>query len=103
MLVTGLIFLILGILIKFGKMYFLIAGYNTMSEEEKKKYDIQGIANVFWNAMFGMVIVIFTGYLVANWLENFAIHIFTFWIAILIGIPYLLIASNSKKHKKNEE
>ena len=57
MILTAIIFIILGILIKYGKMYFLIAGYNTMSKKEKEKYDIKGIATVFkkcyvWNGFY---------------------------------------------------
>lgn len=44
---VAVIFIILGILIKYGKLYVLIAGYNTMSKEEQKKVDIQGIASVY--------------------------------------------------------
>ena len=40
MLITAILFIVFGILIKYGKMYFLIAGYNTMSKEEKEKYNI---------------------------------------------------------------
>ena len=54
MLITAILFIVFGILIKYGKMYFLIAGYNTMSKEEKEKYDIERIATVFRNVMFGM-------------------------------------------------
>lgn len=43
------------------KMYWLIAGYNTMTKEEKEKYNIEGIANVFWTAMSGMALVIISG------------------------------------------
>ena len=39
------IFIILGVAIKYGKLYFLIAGYNTMSKEKQKTYDIAGIAS----------------------------------------------------------
>ena len=37
MILTAIIFIVLGVLIKYGKMYFLIAGYNTMSKKEKEK------------------------------------------------------------------
>ncbi|MDO6595777.1 DUF3784 domain-containing protein [Oceanihabitans sp. 2_MG-2023] len=37
----------MGTLIKYGKCYFLIAGYNTMTNEEKEKYHIEGIGNPF--------------------------------------------------------
>ena len=36
MIGIALLFIILGILIKCGKMYFLIAGYNTMSRRKRK-------------------------------------------------------------------
>jgi hypothetical protein len=93
---------VLGILIKYGKMYFLIAGYNTMNKEEKEKYDIEGVATVFRNVMLGMAFLIIAGYFVSKWTENSNIINFTFWTAMVIGIPYLLIVSNSKKYKKED-
>lgn len=80
-------------------MYFLIAGYNTMSKEEKEKVDVKGIATVFRNVMFGMALIILIGYFFAKKFENPNIEIVTFFGAILIGVPYLLIKSNSKKYK----
>jgi hypothetical protein len=99
MIGIAILFIILGILIKYGKMYFLIAGYNTMSKEEKEKIDIKGIATIFRNVMFGMALTIITGYFIANKFENPNIENIAFFGAILIGIPYLLIKSNSKKYK----
>ncbi len=80
-------------------MYFLIAGYNTMSKKEQDKYDIEGIATIFRNAMFGMALIIILGFIVAKWIENQKIESYCFWTALIIGIPYLLIKSNSKKYK----
>jgi hypothetical protein len=97
----AIFFIILGILIKYGKMYFLIAGYNTMSKEEKEKYNIDGIATVFRNGMFGMALIIITGYFIAKLTENPDIQYYSFGASMIIGIPYLLIESNSKKYKKN--
>lgn len=34
-----IILIVLGIIIRFGKASFLIAGYNTSSKDEKEKYD----------------------------------------------------------------
>jgi hypothetical protein len=99
MIVAALIFIILGILIKYGKLYFLIAGYNTMSKVEQEKVDVKGIANVFRNVMFGMALIIILGYFIAQKFENENIETITFIGAILIGIPYLLIETNSKKYK----
>jgi len=99
MIVTAIIFIVLGILIKYGKMYFLIAGYNTMPREEKEKYNIVGIATLFGNVMFGMALIIITGYLITELTENPNIQNYAFWASMIIGIPYLLIKSNSKKYK----
>ena len=98
MIGVAILFIVLGILIKYGKMYWLIAGYNTMPKEEKEKYNIEGIANVFRNAMFGMALIIILGYLIAKMTENQSIQNYTFWTSMIVGIPYLLIESNSKKY-----
>ena len=99
MIVSAIIFIILGILIKYGKMYWLIAGYNTMPKEEKEKYDLDGIATVFRNVMFGMALTIILGYFIANWTEKSVIQDYAFGASIGIGIPYLLVKSNSRKYK----
>lgn len=99
MLVTAILFIILGILIKYGKMYFLIAGYNTMSKEEKENYNIEGIATVFRNVMFGMALLIIAGYFITKLTNNLNIQNYAFWASMIIGIPYLLIKSNSKTYK----
>lgn len=99
MIVAAIIFIVLGILIKYGKMYWLVAGYNTMPKEEKEKYNIKGIANLFGNVMFGMALIIILGYLIAKLTENQSIQNYAFWTSMIIGITYLLIKSNSKKYK----
>ncbi|WP_040280574.1 DUF3784 domain-containing protein [Psychroserpens damuponensis] len=96
---VAIIFIILGVLIKNFKLYFLIAGYNTMSKTNQEKYDINGIATVFRNTMFGMAILMIIGYAISYWLELPKIEIYLFFGAIVIGIPYLLIVSNSSKYK----
>lgn len=80
-------------------MYWLIAGYNTMPKEEKEKYNMEGIANLFRNVMFGMALIIISGYIVAELMDNPNIQNYAFWTSMIIGIPYLLIKSNSKKYK----
>lgn len=100
MIEVALFFILLGILIKYGKLYFLIAGYNTLSKEEKEKYDVDGIATVFRNTMFGMAIIMIAGDFLGQWLENPTIEMVSMFIAVLLGLPYLLIQSNSDRFKK---
>jgi len=102
MIFVALIFIIIGILVKYAKMYFLIAGYNTMSAEKKATYDIERLANLLKNVLFGMALLIILGYLISNSLENPIIENIAFFGAILIGIPYLLITSNSDKYKTKD-
>lgn len=70
-----------------------------MPKEEKEKYNMEGIANLFRNVMFGMALIIISGYIVAELMDNPNIQNYAFWISMIIGIPYLLIKSNSKKYK----
>lgn len=99
MIAVAIIFIVLGALVKYGKMYFLIAGYNTMSKEKQAEYDIDGIAAVFRNAMFGMALMIIAGYFAAQWFQNLTIELVSFFGAIIIGIPYLLIKVNSDRYR----
>jgi Domain of unknown function (DUF3784) len=100
MIIVAIIFILLGILIKNGKMYNLIAGYNTMTEKEKEKINVLGIAILMRNVFFGMAIIILVGYLISKWTENSRIEIISLFVAILIGVPYLLVKSNTEKYKQ---
>ena len=99
----AIIFISLGVLIKYGKMYFLIAGYNTMSKEKQENYDIDGIATVFRNAMFGMALLMIIGFIISKFLNNPKIEVYTAIGAIMMGLPYLLVLSNSKKFKIDKD
>lgn len=99
MIGIAVFFVILGILIKYGKMYNLIAGYNTKPSKKKAKYDIDGIATVFRNTMFGMALIIIMGYFAADLFDNSDIENIAFFGSILIGLPYLLLKSNSDKYR----
>ena len=103
MIGVAIVFIVLGILIKYGKMYFLIAGYNTKSKEEKEKYDIAGIANVFRNTMFGMALIIIIGYFATDVFDNPDIEIIAFFGSLLIGLPYLLLKTNTDKYKSDKK
>ncbi|WP_298900824.1 DUF3784 domain-containing protein [uncultured Psychroserpens sp.] len=99
LILVAIIFILLGIAIKYGKLYFLIAGYNTMSKEEQAKYDIDGVASVFRNAMFGMALIMIIGYIVLKLLGCQEFESYVLFGALGIGLPYLLIVSNSGKFK----
>jgi Na+/H+ antiporter NhaC len=99
LILVAFIFIALGIAIKYGKMYFLIAGYNTMPKEKQQQYNIDGIASVFRNAMFGMTLILILGHLLSKIITHENLEVFVLFGALMIGLPYLLIVSNSSKYK----
>jgi hypothetical protein len=56
---VGLFFIALGYLIKYAKWYWLIAGYNMASPEEKEKIDIVGLSHSMSTALFASGIAMF--------------------------------------------
>jgi len=100
MIPMALFFAALGILIKHGRMYFLIAGYNTMSKEEKAKVDIEGIATLFRNVMLAIALLLCAGKGAAMLLGMPAIESLLIYVVPVSGVIYLLIASNSKKYTR---
>ena len=103
MISVAVIFILAGALVKFGKMYFLIAGYNTLPKEERKKYDAAGIATVMWHGLLGMAIIIVIGHFATKWLDNPQIEVYTMFGALLVGMPYILIKANSSKYRIDKE
>lgn len=102
MLYVALIFIILGIAVKYGKMYHLMAGYNTLPEKERRKYNAKGLAAILANTLFSMAVIIVGGVLAGSWLNNPEIERYTFYPTLAVGISYLLIKSNSGKLKRSE-
>ncbi len=58
MIATAILFIVLGALVKYGRMHFLIAGYNTLSSSEKERIDVNGVAKIFRKGFFGMATLI---------------------------------------------
>ncbi|EPY2272027.1 DUF3784 domain-containing protein [Clostridium sporogenes] len=46
------LFILLGIILSMGKGSFLIAGFNTMSKEEKEQYDVGSLCKFMGKVMF---------------------------------------------------
>ena len=99
MLFVGLFFFLLGALVKYGKLYMLMAGYNTMSVSEKKQYDIKGIANVFRNGMWIMAVIICASVALSWYFANQKLEMYGLVVATAIGIPYILLVANSNRFK----
>lgn len=53
--------IVVGVLVKYGKCYFLISGYNTMSPEKKKNVDVEGLGRFLAHRVFIMAGLIVLG------------------------------------------
>ena len=92
-------FVLLGSLVKYGKMYFLIAGYNnTMSAEEKAEYDIERIASIFRNGFYAMAILMVMISQIPLGISDDYIGFTSIMVSVLTGVTYILVKANSKKN-----
>ncbi|SRX52380.1 DUF3784 domain-containing protein [Aequorivita sp. CIP111184] len=97
---VGIFLILLGILIKHFKLYFLIAGYNTMSKVEKEKVKIEKVAVLLRNVLviIGLSMILL-GFANSN-MENPQIANYLFFPIVIGSVIYLLVKSNSKAFKK---
>lgn len=56
-----------GIAVKHLKMYWIMAGYITLSQEGRSKYDTEKVATGFRNGMFAIGFVMILGYYFGVW------------------------------------
>ena len=66
-----------------------------MSKAEQKKVDIKKIASSITNGLFGMAALMLLGDALSIYIEDDRIASYTFFLSIAIGIPYILIRTNS--------
>lgn len=105
-LIFALFFLIIGVFLFFGKGKWLVAGYNSMSKEERKKYDEKKLCKaVGWLCIVCCVmlcIMAYLGYRVDTGLmkENDMLY-FGLFVVIVIIITLIIISRYiNKKVKK---
>ncbi len=89
----------LGIILSNGKGSFLIAGFNTLPQEEKEKYDTVAFCKFMGKTMFAlsfsMVLWVLSEAYEINWL-------FVFGLILFIGIVVftLIYANTGNRFKK---
>ena len=92
------IFLIIGIMLYSGKGAYLIAGYNTMEEQEKDQYDAVALCKFMGKMMFGlcfsMCFWVIGDLLKNDWLFNLGLVLF---IGIII---FMLVYVNKRDRFK---
>lgn len=85
------VFVLLGFLFRAGKGAFLIAGYNTMSQSEKAKYDEKKLCRLMGNFMF-VLALLWVPIAVGAVLDNMILHtvaLVLFFAVTLAGALFL--------------
>jgi len=102
-IILGLFFMGIGILVKHGKAYNLIAGYNTMSREEKANFDIEGYATFFRNFFVFLGLFIILGFYIFYWVGWTEIAYGWVISSIFLTLPYLLIRGQRYNHSASKQ
>lgn len=91
MLIVILFFFIIGIVFSNGKGAFLIAGYNTMSKEEKDKYDTVALCKSMGKLMFSLCgsMIFWLLAIIFDTSVLFVIGMILFVIFLVVGLIYM--------------
>ena len=95
MLITAFILIGLGVLVK--RFPILIAGYNTMSKEEKMNVDVKGLSAFMCYSLVGMGTVPVLAYYICLGLGHADWASYCLFLPILY-IPYLIVKANKFDH-----
>ena len=91
---TGLLFIIISKAINRENSKMLLAGYNTMSESEREKFDIDGYLKFFKPFFFKLGTYSTLIYFITLFIFNLDLSGIAYTISILIPLPYLIIKGN---------
>jgi hypothetical protein len=98
-LIIGIVLIIAGLLIKYGKMYFLIAGLNTMNHKQRAEYNLEKIGTLFRNILGLMGIFMIIGNFLTRHFGNYLFDLFFTLVPALMVCTILLVKLNSDKYK----
>lgn len=93
------LFIVLGIVMSIGKGGFLIAGLNTMSKEEKAKYDVIALCKLMGKLMF-VISISATLSILSDIFQMKSLRIIglvLFWVSLIFVIIYSNTDSRFKK------
>lgn len=94
------LFILLGIIFSLGKGSFLIAGYNTLPQKEKAKYDEDALTKFMGKMMFIYAFCVFLWFLGELYNEQaFFIVGLILFIGVTIGM--IIYANTGNRFKKN--
>jgi multisubunit Na+/H+ antiporter MnhB subunit len=99
-LIIGLFLVGFGFLVK--SFPNLIAGYNTMTAEQKKHVDIKGLSTYMRNVFILMGLSIIIAHYLFTWMELMAMANFAPIVIIILGVIIMVIKSQQFNHNKHK-
>lgn len=98
------VLLIIGWLIKYKKVTWLISGYNTASKEQKQRYDTEKLCRYVGNFLFILAGILFCLAVIIVFNDVYAdqvipIGLGVLAVAIVCGLIYLNTGNRVKKEK----
>jgi len=102
MFILPLIFVVLGVLLRFGKASFLICGYNTSSKQEKEKYDEKALCNFAGNLLFVLAGILLLTAVAEGFNPDYLAHIkvIAATLIVLLAIVAAIYANTGNRFKK---
>ena len=94
--IIGIIFIGLGFLIK--AFPGLIAGYNTLSDEEKKNVDVDGLSTYGRNCLVGIGLGIMIAVFALQLLQKMTYANYVVFPIILVGMIAMIVGSQKYDH-----
>ena len=91
-----LIFLVLGVIFALGKGWKLIAGYNTMSEKERARYDEKKLLRVMSGGMFAFAACMGLS-LIGMLLDREQLVMTGYALLVVVAVVVLILANTRAK------
>lgn len=101
MLELAIIYALLGIIIKFGKLHKLLIFYKLLSKEEQEQIDPNKMSNGFLVTMLLMSAALLMAYFGGQQIENAAFEMIAIISITLIGVVGFM--ANKKSFMKNKQ
>lgn len=96
-IIIAAVLVFLGFAVHKFKWYFLISGYNTMSKEQKKHVDIEGLSRFIGRYMYGIALL----FLALGAADRFGYHRLMTPLIIVLIISAIVIVIKSQKFNHN--
>lgn len=97
LIITAAILVIMGMIILIGKGDNLIAGYNSVSDEEKSQYNIKRLRGLIG----GLLVFISLMLLLLLWKETLAVALSSTALTIVACIAVVILANTWAQTEKN--